>query len=138
MLKSRCQWLLRAVVLVEKLPDPFGKDSDAAQRSQGCVSQEEGSMLPLVPLCPWKVFPSSSTLGKTYQEFSQMQTICIGANDCKVSPGFSEEQSLWEQLGTAPHHARPQLPTGTVWPSCHCACFVQLFKVEDTSRIFSG
>lgn len=55
-----------------------------------------------------------------------MQTIFIGANNCKISLGFSEEQGLWEQSLTAPCRAHPWLPTGMVWPSCHCACFVEL------------
>lgn len=68
-----------------------------------------------------RCFPSFSTLGETYQQFSQMETVCIGANYCKISSGLSKEQ-IWfsKEQGL--------LPTmqGMVWPSCHCACLVEL------------
>lgn len=64
MLKSRCQWLLRAVVLGGEVPRSLWQRPRCSSEKQGCVPQEEGSTRPVAPLCPWKVLSKLLHSGK--------------------------------------------------------------------------
>lgn len=61
-------------------------------REAGMCAPGGGLHAPVAPL-----FPSSSTLGGTYQELSQMETVCIGANNGKISSGLSNEQIFFSK-----------------------------------------
>lgn len=108
--------LLRAVVLGGETPRSLWQRLRCSSEKQGCVSREEGSMLPLSPLCPWKVLSQLLHSGTNSPEFSQMETICIGDSNCKISSGFSKEQGLGSSQGLLPTMHVPGYAQGQCGP----------------------